>query len=41
MVTAPVSAGSVRTRIAFISEGMSCSGRLIRSKKRETGRKQS
>ena len=33
--------GSVRTRIAFISEGMSCSGRVNRSKKRETGRKTS
>ena len=39
--TAPVSAGSVSTRMAFSSEGMSCSGRLIRSKKRATGRKQS
>ena len=41
MVTAPVSAGSVSTRMAFSSEGMSCSGRLMRSKKRETGRKAS
>ncbi len=31
MVTAPVSAGSVRTRIAASSDGISCSGRLMRS----------
>ncbi len=37
-VTAPVSTGSVSTRIAWRSEGMSISGRQIRSKKRETGR---
>jgi hypothetical protein len=41
MVTAPVSAGSVSTRMALSSDGMSCSGRLIRSKKRDTGRKAS
>ena len=34
MVTAPVSAGSVRTRIASGSAVSSCSGRMIRSKKR-------
>jgi hypothetical protein len=27
--------------MAFMSDGMSCSGRLIRSKKRDTGRKTS
>ena len=41
MVTAPVSAGSVSTRMALSRDGISCSGRLMRSKKRETGRKQS
>ena len=41
IVTAPVSAGSVSTRIAPSNDGMSCSGRLIRSKKRDTGRKTS
>ncbi len=41
IVTAPVSAGSVSTRMAASREGMSCSGRLTRSKKRATGRKQS
>jgi hypothetical protein len=40
-VTAPVSTGSVSTRIAASALEMSCSGRLIRSQKRETGRKQS
>ena len=35
--TAPVSAGSVSTRIASSSDGTSCSGRVIRSKKRDTG----
>ena len=38
-VTAPVSAGSVRTRIAASSAAGSCSGRLIRSQNRETGLK--
>ena len=37
-MTAPVSAGSVSTRIAASSAEGSCSGRLIRSKKRDTGR---
>ncbi len=38
-VTAPVSAGSVSTRMAAsIAEG-SCSGRQMRSKNRDTGRK--
>ncbi len=36
-VTAPVSVGSVSTRIAFIRDGTSCSGRLIRSQNRDTG----
>ncbi len=40
-VTAPVSAGSVSTRMAASSADGSCSGRLIRSQKRETGLKQS
>ena len=40
-VTAPVSAGDVRTRIASISAAGSCSGRLIRSQYLETGLKQS
>jgi hypothetical protein len=40
-VTAPVSTGSVSTRIAWSALEASCSGRSIRSKKRETGRKQS
>ena len=40
-VTAPVCAGSVSTRIAASSEAGSCSGRQIRSKKTDTGRKQS
>ena len=40
-VTAPVSAGSVSTRIASSAAGTSCSGRSIRSKKRDTGFKQS
>ncbi len=40
-VTAPVSAGSVRTRIADISAAGNCSGRQIRSKYRDTGRKAS
>jgi hypothetical protein len=35
--TAPVSTGSVSTRIACGSAVSSCSGRLIRSKNRETG----
>jgi hypothetical protein len=38
MVTAPVSAGSVSTRMAPSSAKGSCSGRQTRSKKRETGR---
>jgi hypothetical protein len=37
MVTAPVSAGLVSTRIASRSEVTSCSGRFTRSQKRETG----
>jgi hypothetical protein len=40
-VTVPVSAGSVSTRIAASAEESSCSGRLMRSQKRETGLKQS
>ena len=40
-MTAPVSAGSVSTRIASSAADTSCSGREIRSKKRDTGRKQS
>ena len=38
IVTAPVSTGSVNTRKASGSDPSSCSGREIRSKKRETGR---
>ena len=41
ITTAPVSAGSVSTRIASGSAVSSCSGRVMRSKKRATGRKQS
>ncbi len=40
-MTAPVSTGSVSTRIAASAPAMSCSGRLMRSKKRDTGRKAS
>jgi hypothetical protein len=40
-VTAPVSAGSVSTRMAASSAAGSCSGRQIRSKQRDTGRRQS
>ena len=40
-MTAPVSAGSVSTRIAASSDSGSCSGRLIRSQNRDTGLKQS
>ena len=40
-VTGPHSAGSVSTWIARGSEARSCSGRMMRSKKRETGLKQS
>ena len=40
-VTAPVSAGSVSTRIAASSADGSCSGRHTRSKYCDTGRKQS
>ena len=40
-MTAPVSAGSVSTRIASSAALTSCSGRCTRSKKRETGLKQS
>jgi hypothetical protein len=36
-VTAPVSAGSVSTRIAASRLAGSCSGRLMRSQKRDTG----
>ncbi|MGX1479321.1 UNVERIFIED_CONTAM: hypothetical protein RKD50_008129 [Streptomyces canus] len=38
-VTAPVSTGSVRTRIAASAAGMSCSGRETRSKYFDTARK--
>ena len=38
IVTAPVSAGSVSTRMAASSADGSCSGRQTRSKNRETGR---
>ncbi len=38
MVAAPVSAGSVSTRIAPRSADGSCSGRQTRSKNRDTGR---
>ncbi len=37
-MTAPVSAGSVSTRIAPSSAGTSCSGRSIRSQNFDTGR---
>ena len=40
-VTAPVSAGSVSTRIAPSRADGSCSGRLTRSKYRDSGRKAS
>jgi hypothetical protein len=40
-VTAPVSAGSVSTRIASSAALTICSGRSMRSKKRDTGLKQS
>lgn len=40
-VTAPVSTGSVSTRIAASAAGISCSGRMIRSKYLDTGRKAS
>ena len=40
-MTAPVSTGSVSTRIAASRADGSCSGRLMRSKKRDTGRKAS
>ena len=40
-VTAPVSTGSVSTRMAPSSAEGSCSGRLTRSKKRDSGRKAS
>ena len=40
-VTVPVSAGSVSTRIAASADDSSCSGRLMRSQKRDTGLKQS
>ena len=40
-MTAPVSAGDVRTRIASGSAANICSGRLIRSQYLETGLKQS
>ena len=40
-MTAPVSAGSVSTRIAFSRADASCSGRLTRSKYLERGRKAS
>jgi hypothetical protein len=40
-VTAPVSTGSVSTRIADSSAAGSCSGRLTRSQYRDTGRKAS
>lgn len=38
MTAAPVSTGSVSTRIARGSETMSCSGRFTRSQNFETGR---
>ena len=41
MVTAPVSAGSVSTRMALIIAVISCSGRLIRSQYLLTGLKAS
>ena len=41
MVTAPVSAGSVKTRIAPSREVKICSGRLMRSKNLESGLKAS
>ena len=41
IVTAPVSAGSVSTRNASGRDARSCSGREMRSKNRETGRKAS
>ena len=41
ITTAPASAGLVSTRIASGSAVSSCSGRVMRSKKRATGRKQS
>ena len=40
-MTAPVSAGSVSTRMASSSDPGSWSARLIRSQKRDTGRKAS
>ena len=40
-MTAPVSAGSVSTRMALSAAAGSCSGRVIRSKNRDTGRRQS
>ena len=40
-VAAPVSAGFVSTRIAASEAGITCSGREIRSKYRETGRNES
>jgi hypothetical protein len=40
-VTAPVSDGLVSVRIAASAAGMTCSGRSIRSKYRDTGMKQS
>ena len=40
-MTAPVSAGSVSTRIAERAASISCSGRSTRAKKRDTGRRQS
>ncbi|CAM5681327.1 hypothetical protein SVIOM74S_07858 [Streptomyces violarus] len=40
-MTAPVSTGSVSTRIAFSAEGIRVSGRVIRSKYLDTGRRQS
>ena len=38
ITTAPVSAGLVSTRIACGSAVSNCSGRVIRSKNRDTGR---
>ena len=37
-MTAPASAGSVRTRIAASRADVSCSGRQMRSKNRDSGR---
>ena len=41
MVTAPVSAGDVKTRMASIRAEINCSGRLMRSQYLDIGLKQS